>query len=124
MNRKLITPLAMATLLPCGAMAQAENGGAGPVTVTGASDHPWEMICHVLPVGGEESAIILSNGRPTFEGKNLHRISCDFNRSGKTPFVITIVAPGMKCPLKSDDASKCTQSFDKQAAGSFTLGTR
>ncbi len=105
-------------LTPLGASAQTT---ATPLGITVQGPRGWEMICHVKPVGENEVVRFLTPDRPSLQMPNARTASCAFTNHGGAPLTVTIVAPASKCPLKSDDASQCVQTFRKGAAGSFEL---
>lgn len=98
------------------------SAGPGPVsTLSAHGEGNWEIICHVLRPGGEQTVRILDPQRGSYSDPELRRASCDIKNANKGPLVVTISAPAMACPFKGASDDACEETFAKGRAGSFEL---
>lgn len=112
--------LAAATMAVAGP-TQAASSGDTVSTITASGEGNWEMICHIVRPGGDQIVRILEHDRNTYSDASLLRASCEIRNTRKSPLVVTIAAPTMKCPFKTAAADTCTQTFAPGRAGSFEL---
>src|SRR3569623_856710 len=109
-------------LLVSGLLASPAFAQVGASAVPGFSAQGpgnWEMICHVL-ADGDQNSVILSSSRPGYANKALKTASCDYHASGKGDLVLTITGAA-KCPLKGATDEACTITVPRQRAGSFSF---
>lgn len=109
--------LAVLMLMASPAAAQEKSASTPGFSVKG--DGSWEMICHVVRNGEQQTLVMNARKGDLFDAR-LARAECASSRPAQGELTISVVGAA-KCPFKDGTEQACSTSVPKGRPVSFAF---
>ncbi len=104
--------LALAALALLAAPAAAQDAASSAPGFAVKADGNWELICHVVSRGEDQSAVMLNSRRSSYYNPALQHAECGSTSSASTDLTVVITG-AKKCPFKGGSSDACSTSVQK-----------